>query len=127
MARHSSSPPPDDNRPVDAAVLQYQNQKLVQQIETQKQELHDLESKIKELKEKQTSYDEILIQVNLLWTQLVDDIILLGAQAGAGQRAIPSLDRVESSRGSIPSCPSEDIFLCRLLETDAIKGNKNDE
>ncbi|KAL0417445.1 UNVERIFIED_CONTAM: E3 ubiquitin-protein ligase BRE1-like 2 [Sesamum radiatum] len=126
MARHSSSPPPDDNRPVDAAVLQYQNQKLVQQIETQKQELHDLESKIKELKEKQTSYDEILIQVNFLWTQLID-IILLGAQAGAGQRAIPSLDRVESSRGSIPSCPSEDIFLCRLLETDAIKGNKNDE
>ncbi|KAL0436140.1 UNVERIFIED_CONTAM: E3 ubiquitin-protein ligase BRE1-like 2 [Sesamum radiatum] len=126
MARHSSSPPPDDNKPVDAAVLQYQNQKLVQQIETQKQELHDLESKIKELKEKQTSYDEILIQVNLLWTQLFDDIILLGAQAGAGQRAIQSLDRVESSRGSIPSCPPEDIFLCRLLETDAIKSNKND-
>ncbi|KAL0389841.1 UNVERIFIED_CONTAM: E3 ubiquitin-protein ligase BRE1-like 2 [Sesamum calycinum] len=129
MARHSSSPllPMTTDLYVDAAVLQYQNQKLVQQIETQKQELHDLESKIKELKEKQTSYDEILIQVNLLWTQLIDDIILLGAQAGAGQRAIPSLDRVESSRGSIPSCPSEDIFLCRLLETDAIKGNKNDE
>ncbi|KAK4440456.1 E3 ubiquitin-protein ligase BRE1-like 2 [Sesamum alatum] len=126
MARHSSSPPPDDDKPVDAAVLQYQNQRLVQQIETQKQELHDLESKIKELKEKQNSYDEILIKVNQLWNQLIDDIILLGAQAGASQRAIPSLDRVESSRGSIPSCPPEDIFLCRLLETDAIKSNETD-
>ncbi|KAI3450877.1 hypothetical protein Pfo_007542 [Paulownia fortunei] len=126
MARQSSSPPPDDNKPVDAAVLQYQNQKLVQQLETQKQELHDLESKIKELKEKQTSYDEILIKVNQLWNQLIDDIILLGVQAGAGQSALQSLDRVESSRGSIPSCPAEDIFLCRLLETDAIQCSKTD-
>ncbi|KAK6141284.1 hypothetical protein DH2020_024968 [Rehmannia glutinosa] len=126
MARQSSSPPPDDNKPVDAAVLQYQNQKLVQQLETQKQELHDLESKIKELKEKQTSYDETLIKVNQHWNQLIDDMILLGAQAGAGQSALQSLDRVESSRGSIPSCPAEDIFLCRLLETDAIQSSEND-
>lgn len=55
---------------VDAAVLQYQNQKLVHQLETQKQELHDLESNIKQLKEKQTSYDDILIKVNQLWNQV---------------------------------------------------------
>ncbi|GFP96126.1 E3 ubiquitin-protein ligase bre1-like 2 [Phtheirospermum japonicum] len=131
MARQSSSPPPDDNKPVDAAVLQYQNQKLVQQLETQKQELHVLESKIKELKEKQTSYDEILIKVNRHWNQLIDDIILLGVQAGAGKSALKNLDRVESSRdtdfrlGSIPPCPAEDIFLCRLLETDAIQSSQN--
>ncbi|PIN10960.1 E3 ubiquitin ligase involved in syntaxin degradation [Handroanthus impetiginosus] len=126
MARHSSFPVPDDDKPVDAAALQYQNQKLVQQLETQKQELHDLESKIKELKEKQTSYDEVLINVNQLWNQLVDDIILLGVQAGAGRSTLQSLDHVESSRGSIPSCPAEDIFLCRLLETDAIQSGQND-
>ncbi|KAK4482945.1 hypothetical protein RD792_010118 [Penstemon davidsonii] len=111
---------------VDAAVLQYQNQKLVQQLETQKQDLHDLESKIKELKEKQVSYDDMLIKVNGVWNQLIDDIILLGAQAGAGQCALQSLDRVESSRGSIPSCPAEDIFLCRLLEADAIETSETD-
>ncbi|CAA0841607.1 E3 ubiquitin-protein ligase BRE1-like 2 [Striga hermonthica] len=112
---------------VDAAVLQYQNQKLVQQLETQKQELHDLESKIKDLKEKQTSYDEILINVNKHWNQLIEDIILLQGQVGADQSALQSLDRVESSRASIPSCPPEDIFLCRLLETDANQRNQNGE
>lgn len=125
MARNSSSPPPDDNKPVDAAVLQYQNQKLVQQLETQKQDLHDLELKIKELKEKQTSYDDVLIKVNHLWNQLSGDIILLGAQAGAGKSALKCLDNVESSRGYIPSCPPEDIFLCRLLGMDAIKSSND--
>ncbi|KAH6829801.1 histone mono-ubiquitination 2 [Perilla frutescens var. hirtella] len=126
MARHSASPPHDDDKPVDAAVLQYQNQKLVQQIETQKQELHDLESNIKELKEKQTSYDEILIKVNQLWNQLVDDIILLGGQAGDASSTLQSLDCLESSRGSIPSCAAEDIFLCRLLQTNVIYSNHED-
>lgn len=55
---------------VDAAVLQYQNQKLVQQLDSQKHELHDLEAKIKELKENQTSYDDMLITVNQLWNQV---------------------------------------------------------
>lgn len=64
---------------VDAAILQYQNQKLVQQLERQKQELHDFESNIRELKEKQTSYDEILINVNQLWNQ-VPDVLLFIAQ-----------------------------------------------
>ncbi|KAL6506562.1 hypothetical protein OROGR_024743 [Orobanche gracilis] len=142
MARQSPSPPPDDNKPVikfilrqvDAAVLQYQNQKLVQQLDTQKQELHELESKIKELKEKQTLYDEVLIKVNQHWNQLVDDIILLGVQAGTGQSALRSLGLVESSRGndtdlrlgSLPPCPPEDIFLFRLLETYDIQSRQNE-
>ncbi|XP_057785578.1 E3 ubiquitin-protein ligase BRE1-like 2 [Salvia miltiorrhiza] len=126
MARHSASPPPDEDKPVDASVLQYQNQKLVHQLETQKQELLDLESNIKELKEKQTSYDDVLIKVNQLWNQLVDDIILLGGQAGAGPSALQSLDHRESSRGSIPSCAAEDIFLCRLIQTDTIDDSHKD-
>ncbi|KAL2557128.1 E3 ubiquitin-protein ligase [Forsythia ovata] len=119
MARNSSSSY-DENKPVDAAVLQYQNQKLVQQLEAQKQELHDLEAKIMELKDKQASYDKMLIKVNQLWNQLVDDLILLGVRAGAGKSALQRLDHVDSSRGKIPSCPPEDMFLCRLLETDSI-------
>ncbi|CAH1445594.1 unnamed protein product [Lactuca virosa] len=43
---------------VNATVLQYQNQKLVQQLNVQKQQLHDLEDKIKELRYEQTSYDD---------------------------------------------------------------------
>ncbi|KAK3010343.1 hypothetical protein RJ639_010945 [Escallonia herrerae] len=111
---------------VDAAVLQHQNQKLVQQLDAQKHELHNIEAKIKELKDKQASYDDLLITVNQLWNQLVDDLILLGIRAGAGQSAIEALDRVDHSRGSIPSCPAEEMFLCRLLESDSIESIGND-
>lgn len=51
-------------------MLQYQNHKLVQQLEAQKQELHDLEANIMELKDKQASYDNMLIKVNQLWNQV---------------------------------------------------------
>ncbi|KAE8690975.1 E3 ubiquitin-protein ligase BRE1-like 2 [Hibiscus syriacus] len=105
---------------VDAAVLQDQNQKLVQQLDIQKHELHDLETKITELKDNQSSYDDILITVNQLWNQLVDDMVLLGIRAGGGHNALQILDHADNSRGSIPSCPVEEMFLCRLLETDFI-------
>lgn len=52
------------------AVLQDQNQKLVQQLDAQKHELQDIEAKIQLLKEKQTSYDDMLITVNQLWNQV---------------------------------------------------------
>ncbi|XAR62895.1 Ubiquitin--protein ligase [Bertholletia excelsa] len=124
MARHSSASP--DNRTVDAAVLQYQNQKLVQQLDAQKNELHELEAKIKELKDKQASYDNTLISVNQLWNQLVDDLILLGVLAGADRNALETLDHLDHSRGSIPSCPAEETFLCRLLEKDSTEYTGND-
>lgn len=56
---------------VDAAVLQYQNQKLVQQLDAQKHELHDLEVKIQELKERQSSYDDMLTTVKQIWNQVI--------------------------------------------------------
>jgi len=55
----------------DAGVLQFQNQQLVQQIDIQKHALHDLEEKIRELKGKQSSYDDLLIALNQLWTQVI--------------------------------------------------------
>lgn len=56
---------------VDASVLHYKNQQLVQQLDLQKQELNELEARIKALKEKQASYDNSLIKVNRLWNQVV--------------------------------------------------------
>jgi hypothetical protein len=55
---------------VDATVLQLQNQKLVQQLDLQKKQLYDVESKIQELQLNQTSYDDELISVNQLWNQV---------------------------------------------------------
>ncbi|XP_040993354.1 E3 ubiquitin-protein ligase BRE1-like 2 [Juglans microcarpa x Juglans regia] len=126
MARNSTTSPPND-RSVDATVLQHQNQKLLQQIDVQKHELHELEAKIKELKDNQCSYDDVLIVVNQLWNQLVDDLILLGVRAGAGQIALEFLDHADHCRGSVPSCPAEEIFLCRLLKRDSIDVNGNKE
>ncbi|KAJ7960321.1 E3 ubiquitin protein ligase [Quillaja saponaria] len=125
MARNSITPP-TNNKSADAGVLQYQNQQLVQQIDIQKHALHDLEVKIKELKDRQSAYDDMLIAVNQLWNQLVDDLMLLGVRAGGGQNALQTLGFLDVSRGSLPSCPVEDIFLCRLLQKDSIEDSGND-
>ncbi|XP_004294975.1 PREDICTED: E3 ubiquitin-protein ligase BRE1-like 2 [Fragaria vesca subsp. vesca] len=127
MARSSNPSPPNDHHNVDAAVLQYQNQMMLQQIDKQKHQLQDLEANIKELKAKQGSYDDMLIAVNQLWNQLVDDVALLGACAGAGQNALQILDSADYSRGLIPSCPAEQMFLCRILQRDTIEANNVNE
>lgn len=125
MARHSTSSP--DNPTVDASVLQYQNQNLVQQLDGQKHELHDLETKIQELKEKQSFYDSMLISVNALWNELADDLILLGVRAGADPNRLQTLDHLDHFRGSVPSCPAEEVFLCRLLQKESIESTGSDE
>ncbi|CAH9148330.1 unnamed protein product [Cuscuta epithymum] len=119
VARHSVSS--SDNKTVDAADLQYQNQKLVRHLDLQKQELHDLEEKIKELQVKQAAYDDILISINQLWNKVDDDLILVGAKIKTDQRPLQRLSHVDHSRDSIPSCPVEDIFLCRILNKDSIQ------
>lgn len=125
MARNTPSSP-SSNKSVDAAVLQYQNQKLVQQLDSQKHELQSLEAKIKELQEKQTSYDEMLITVNQLWNLFVDDLILLGVRAGGGSNVLQKLDSENQTRDSIPSCPPDDMFLCRLLQVNSIESSSKD-
>ncbi|XP_058108518.1 E3 ubiquitin-protein ligase BRE1-like 2 isoform X2 [Magnolia sinica] len=125
MAKNSLSPP--DGKPVDAADLQYRNQKLVQQLDAQKNGMHVLEGKFKELKDKQISYDETLITVNRLWNQLVDDLILLGLRAGGYEKGLQALDVAHRSRGVIPSCPAEETFLCGLLQTGPIESNDANE
>ncbi|ESR59076.1 hypothetical protein CICLE_v10014206mg [Citrus x clementina] len=125
MARNTPSSP-SSNKSVDAAVLQYQNQKLVQQLDSQKHELQSLEAKIKELQEKQTSYDEMLITVNQLWNLFVDDLILLGVRAGGGSNVLQKLDSENQTRDSMPSGPPEDMFLCRLLQVNSIESSSKD-
>ncbi|KAJ1389004.1 Zinc finger, RING-type [Sesbania bispinosa] len=126
MARNSTNLP-TNNKTVDASVLQFQNQQLVQQIDIQKHALQDLEGKIRELKERQNSYDDLLIALNQHWIQLVDDTILLGIQAGRGKDTLQTLACLDNPQGSLPLCPAEDIFLCRLIQKDSIEGNSNDE
>ncbi|KAL5563481.1 hypothetical protein UlMin_033228 [Ulmus minor] len=125
MARNSTASH-TNNQSVDASVLHYQNQKLLQQIDMNKQEMLDLEAKIKELEDKQGSYDDVLLAVNRLWNQLLNDLVLLGACVGGVQNASQTLDHADNSQGLIPSCPAEDVFLCRLLQKDSINTNGRD-
>ncbi|MCL7037749.1 hypothetical protein MKW94_014468, partial [Papaver nudicaule] len=112
-----SSPTSPDERTIDAAALQCENQKLIQQLDSHKHELHALEDKLKNLKEKQTTYDDKLIKVNRLWNQLVDDLILLGVRAGRIHDGLKALDHAEQTKGSVASCSSEDTFLYTLLQS----------
>uniref|UniRef100_A0A3B6H4Z7 E3 ubiquitin protein ligase n=1 Tax=Triticum aestivum TaxID=4565 RepID=A0A3B6H4Z7_WHEAT len=110
---------------MDATALHYENQKLVQQLEAQKSEMHLLEAKFKELRNEQSSYDNTLISLDKMWNQLVDDLILLGVRFGGGLNNLPALDHEELSEESIESCPSEEIFLFMLLKSNNY-GKKDD-
>eukprot|EP01018_Ginkgo_biloba_P001761 Gb_15023 [translate_table: standard] len=116
--------PSSDEKKVDAAVLQYQNQKLAQQLEAQKSDFHALENKFNQLKSKQAEYDDTLILVNRAWKQLVDDLELLAIRAGGCTNGVRVLDLSQPLEdGSGASCPPEETFLCRLLETGATESS----
>ncbi|XP_047079963.1 E3 ubiquitin-protein ligase BRE1-like 2 [Lolium rigidum] len=112
-------------RPVgmDATSLQYENQKLVQQLEAQKSEMHILETKFTELRNEQSSYDDTLISLNKMWNQLIDDLVLLGVRVGGGLDNLQALDHEDVSEDSAESCPSEEIFLFMLLKSKNSRNN----
>ncbi|XP_022756963.1 E3 ubiquitin-protein ligase BRE1-like 1 isoform X2 [Durio zibethinus] len=66
--------PISEEKKLDAAVLQYRNQKLLQKIEAQKVEYSSLENKFIQLKEKQKPYDSTLKVVNTSWEALITDL-----------------------------------------------------
>ncbi|OIW04133.1 hypothetical protein TanjilG_00693 [Lupinus angustifolius] len=115
-----------NNKNADAGVVEVHKQ-LVQQTNTQKHNLQDLEEKIKNLKGRQEAYDDLLIAVNQCWIQLVSDLVLLGIQAGRGPDALKTLDNPENPQGSLHLCPVEDIFLRNLIQKDSVEGTSNDE
>ncbi|CAM0953283.1 unnamed protein product [Alopecurus aequalis] len=106
---------------MDTASLQHENQKLVQQLEAQKSEMHILEAKFKELKNEQYSYDDSLISLNKIWNQLIDDLVLLGVRVGGDLDNLQALDHEDLSQAE--SCPSEEIFLFTLLKSNNSRNN----
>ncbi|PKA46048.1 E3 ubiquitin-protein ligase BRE1-like 2 [Apostasia shenzhenica] len=114
---------PTQSEEVDASALQYQNQQLVQQLDSQKKATHQLEKKCEELQEKQKSYDQTLIAINKIWNLLVDDLVLLGIRAGADSTSLQALEYEQSYEDVVSSCKPEEAFLCRLLGTSAIRNN----
>ncbi|KAL2622082.1 hypothetical protein R1flu_002287 [Riccia fluitans] len=115
--------PPSEEKKVDAAVLQYQNTKLAQQLDVQRTEIHALEGKFNQLKSKQASYDDTLIAVNRVWKELVDDLEVFALKTNAAPHGLRVLEPSGTARERVPAQPPEQTFLHRLLETGATESS----
>ncbi|CAI7874012.1 unnamed protein product [Closterium sp. NIES-53] len=106
-----------DEKKIDPSVLQFQNQKLSQQLEVQKERIHELESRFEDLKARQSDYDDTLMTVNSAWNQLVDDLEILAVKANAGLNGLQQMSNATplEDRGDSDG-PSESIFLRKLLQ-----------
>ncbi|KAI5070232.1 hypothetical protein GOP47_0014575 [Adiantum capillus-veneris] len=112
-----------EEKKVDAAMLQYQNQKLEQQLDVQRSEINALEGKCNQLKTKQTSLEGSLHTVRNAWGMLLEKVEHLSARANhslidnASEQDILSRDNVGSR-----SFAEEDFFQ-RLLATGATENS----
>ncbi|KAA3469436.1 E3 ubiquitin-protein ligase BRE1-like 1 isoform X2 [Gossypium australe] len=107
---------------LDTAILQFQNQKLLQKLEAQKVEYSALEDKFIELKEKQKSYDSTLKVVNKCWEALITD---LESHSTNTRESIRQVVGSAANTDEAPS-PTEDAFLSRLMETGATESSSSD-
>eukprot|EP00897_Mesotaenium_endlicherianum_P006224 jgi/Mesen1/562/ME000105S10733 len=109
-----------EDKKVDAGMLHFQNQKLAQQLEVHREEIHQLESKFAECQEKQANYDETLMTVNRVWNQLMEDLELLAVRANANINGLKVENFSHSRKGeTASSAPVEEVFLQRLLQAGA--------
>ncbi|GMI98274.1 REDUCED DORMANCY 4, histone mono-ubiquitination 1 [Hibiscus trionum] len=114
--------PDSEEKKLDAQVLQFQNQKLLQKLEAQKVEYSAFENKFIQQRNKQKAYDSTLKVVNKSWEVLITDlesraihIKEYGRQDG--ERAPNTEDGVLS--------PTKDAFLSRLIETGATESSSS--
>ena len=99
-------------------MLAFQNSKLKAQLEVKRDEFADLDRRHQQLLAKQASYQDHLLIVDRLWTQVNGDIHLLAERATgspAGRTETYKLHR--ASKADYDSF--EDPFLERLLQSEA--------
>ncbi|WJX75961.1 ubiquitin-like modifier hub1, variant 2 [Trifolium repens] len=115
--------PVSEDKKLDIAVLQYQNQKLTQKLETQKLEYTALENKFSQLKERQQSYDSTLAVVKKSWEQLVND--LESRSERTRESSCKADSRYASNTNDGTSSTVQDVFLSRLLQTGATESSSS--
>lgn len=113
--------PISEDKKLDIAVLQYQNQKLLQKLETQKLEYAALENKLSQLNESQHSYDSALTVVKKSWEQMVND--LESSSEGTRESSCKSDSRFASVMNDCSSSTVQDVFLSRLMQTGATESS----
>ncbi|GMJ01421.1 REDUCED DORMANCY 4, histone mono-ubiquitination 1 [Hibiscus trionum] len=115
--------PISEEKKLDTAVLQFQNQKLVQKLEAQKVEYSTIETKFIQLKEKQKPYDSILEVVNKSWEALITD--LESSSTNTRKSSGQDVGCAPNAKDG-PPCLTEDAFLSRLMETGATESSSSD-
>ncbi|KAL9245255.1 hypothetical protein vseg_018929 [Gypsophila vaccaria] len=106
-----------EDKKLDTAVLQFQNQKLSQKLEAQKLEINALQNKLTQRKEKQQSCDKVLTTVNNRWEKLADD---LEARSSHVKHLVSSGEKLDNSvnNNDVASCSSDTNFVQRVMETN---------
>ncbi|XP_059633890.1 E3 ubiquitin-protein ligase BRE1-like 1 [Cornus florida] len=110
--------PTSEDKKLDTAVLQFQNQKLVQKLEVQKVECVVLENKFTQLREKQKAHDNTLVVVNKSWEELVGDLESCSICTRRPMSCVQDIKHQPVTEDG-GSSHLEDAFLSRLLETGA--------
>lgn len=114
--------PSSEDKKLDTVVLKFQNQKLVQKLESQKVECVALENKFSQLREKQLLYNKTLAVVDKSWDELIDKV----ESCSIRTKNLLSHDRGNKHHlvaGDNASPPPEDVFLHRLLEKGATESS----
>ncbi|KAJ4827632.1 hypothetical protein Tsubulata_008249 [Turnera subulata] len=121
MAKKQPFSHASEDKKLDTAVLQFQNQKLLQKLEAQKVEYSALESKVSQLKDKLQPYDLTLKTVNKSWGSLIDDLETCSNRTREmGRKQNSRKLSIVKDEGS---SPLEDAFRSRLLETGATESS----
>lgn len=132
--------PLSEDKKLDAAVLKFQNQKLVQKLEAQKIEIIDLKEKIGKLTEKQLPYENVVAVVSNSWEETVKDLEshsthtndLVKCERGVndllirdGANPLPYNGGGSSPSDAVSSkdVSSDDALLSRLLVTGATESS----
>lgn len=110
--------PCSDEMKLDFTVLQYQNKKLLQQLEAQKVENFVFEDKYNKLKERQEIYEDTVAVVNKSWEHLVRDLesrLICTSETTYSGHDLQGSQMSEDGASN----PIQDDFLGRLFEIGA--------
>ncbi|XP_004307007.1 PREDICTED: E3 ubiquitin-protein ligase BRE1-like 1 [Fragaria vesca subsp. vesca] len=113
--------PLSEDKKLDIAVLQYQNQKLLQKLETQKVEYSALENELAQLKKKQLPYDPTLMVVNKSWKELVKDLESCSIRSRKSTCQEDVKDNLVVRDGALSTL--HDAFLNRLAQSGATESS----
>ncbi|KAH7415191.1 hypothetical protein KP509_14G031800 [Ceratopteris richardii] len=117
-----------EEKKVDAGMLQYQNQKLEQQLYVHRSEINALEGKCSQLSAKHAFLENSLQTVQCSWARLLENVGSLSLQASNCVRR-DGTDDGTSRRDTARRCSStEEDFFQRLLATGATDScNENND